>query len=76
MDIRFCYKIAAEAEVAHDTETGEPTSAYLQIRLGEVEDYAAKHEQLRTSAARLLQISPEHITPISQEQYDEEADDE
>ncbi|MGG1639900.1 hypothetical protein ACIFQM_01120 [Paenibacillus sp. NRS-1782] len=79
MDIRFCYRVSAEAGMAHNTETGEQVDTFAEFKLCEVErepdDYEAMHRSLGYRLARQMEIDSQHITPISQSEYDTEMGD-
>lgn len=78
IDIRFCYLISADAGLAYDTETGEKTELYSQIKLNGAKnppsDYRETHERMGKALAEQYGLKPEWITPISTEQYDRESD--
>lgn len=78
MDIRFCYRISADAQMAFDTETGNPTDTFLQVKLGEVKnppaDYDKAHKSMGEKIANEYGMDPEWVTPISTEEYDRETE--
>ncbi|MNW58385.1 hypothetical protein D3C74_362470 [compost metagenome] len=75
MDIRFCFRLSAEAGMARNTQTGEPVECFTQVRLGGVKnapsDYNAMHESLRGLVAAQIGVKPEYVILISQAEYDE-----
>lgn len=78
MDIRFCFRLTAEAGMARDTQTGEPVECFTQVQLGGAKhapaDYNAMHDSLRVSVAAQIGVKPEYVIPISQAEYDENVD--
>ncbi|WHX50533.1 hypothetical protein QNH46_07760 [Paenibacillus woosongensis] len=80
MEIRFCFRLTAEAGWARDTETGEPAECYTQVKLGGAknlpENYEAMHKSLCGAVAAQIGVNPEYVIPISQEEYDENVDPE
>ncbi|KJB88593.1 hypothetical protein AZ66_06490 [Paenibacillus sp. E194] len=80
VDLRFCFKISAEAEMASD-EDGDSAECYTQIKLGNCrkapetqDDYDAIHKKLACNLAKQIGLDPEWITPISEEEYDAETE--
>ena len=87
MKALFCYRIAAEAGVAENCETGEPAEAYVSRSLknyyGEIINiseaaYLEKQDLGVQIVARLLEIDESMVDKISIEEYEAEtgADDE
>ncbi|SDJ76806.1 hypothetical protein [Salimicrobium halophilum] len=69
----FCYRISAEAGIAHDGE-GNDRPAYTQVSAGngvdlEEKDYNNFHENIKYMVAGQMGIAPEHFEPISREEY-------
>ena len=75
----FCFKISAEAGLAHDVETGENAACYSQIKIdvGSLtkEEYDKIHESVRKMLAEQIGIDLGLIECITQEEYDEMAAD-
>ncbi|EJW14434.1 hypothetical protein M5X00_29890 [Paenibacillus alvei] len=75
VNLRFCFWISPEAEMAHD-EDGNPAECYSQIKLGGCknppDDMRAEHKRLAVSLAKQLRIDPEWVIPITEEEYDHE----
>ena len=80
MDIRYCYRVSAEAGLAHDLETSEPSEAYFEIKLGDAKkeptDYQESHIRFGILMAKQQSWDPQWVTPISNEEYDQECNDE
>jgi len=80
-DLKFPYRISAEAGLAHDGE-GNNDEAYLRLKIGGCKkaitskQYAEMHEENRHTMAKMLKKKVEWITPISGEEYEANMDDE
>jgi len=80
-DLRFPYRISAEAGVAQDGE-GNDEEAYIQVKIGNAkkavtsEEYDVMHEEQRQAVAGMLHIKPEWVTKITGEEYEVNTDDE
>jgi len=79
LEPRFCYRISAEAGMAHDGE-GNDTSCFTQMNfeggtLLSVEEYTPIHEKLKNALSQQLSIPVEFFEGISQEEYDENHDE-
>ncbi|GAV13250.1 hypothetical protein [Paenibacillus sp. NAIST15-1] len=82
VDLRFCFLIKPEAEMAHD-EYGDSAECYTQIKLGNCkkapetqDDYDAIHKKLAGNLAKQIGLDPEWVVPISEEEYDAEIEGE
>lgn len=73
MELRFCYRISKEANLAYNLETGAPEEAYAQVKM-EVsnmpEDYEKSHRAIGNVLAKQGGYNPEWVIPISSEEYD------
>ena len=75
--VKFCYEIHEDAGLAYDDKTGEDAKAYMSadIELNREltsEEYKIAHED--EMVERLLQqlnISKEHLKPISVDEFNE-----
>jgi hypothetical protein len=81
MDVRFCFRIKAEAGMARDLETGEPTECYSQIKLGlpEIpppERYTDMHQSLAERVAGMVHMPVSMFELIMPEEYDAEVEEE
>lgn len=77
LDLRFCFRISPEAEMAHD-EDGNPAECYSQIKLkckNTPNDYDALHKRMAAALAKQIEIKVECVTPISEKEYDAETED-
>ncbi|MCY9760912.1 hypothetical protein M5X06_18690 [Paenibacillus alvei] len=78
VNLRFCFRISPEAEMAHD-EDGNPAECYSQIKLGECKnppnDYDTEHKKMAVALAKQIGLEPEWVTPISEKEYDAETED-
>ena len=80
-DLKFPYRISAEAGIAHDAE-GNDGEAYTQVKIGNAkkavtnEEYDEMHEEQRHSVAKMLKKKVEWITPITGEEYEANTDEE
>lgn len=71
-EVRFCYRIAAEANVGHDIETGEPAEIYAKITLDvqqPIENYELAHQKIGNGIAADYKWDPSWVIPISEEEY-------
>lgn len=82
-DLRFPFRISAEAGVAYDIETNESAEAYFEIKLERCkkqqiteEKYKKFHESQRLAIANMMGLKPEWITCISPEEYEANMDEE
>ncbi|MNP80170.1 hypothetical protein D3C76_1781860 [compost metagenome] len=80
MDIRFCYKLTAEAGLSEDMETGEPAECYTEVAFKNAlkgpKDYVAMQDSIRKRLALQMGINLEYIIPITTQEYDENAEQE
>ena len=80
-DLKFPYRISAEAGIAHDGE-GNNDEAYVRLKIGGCkkaitsEQYDEMHEENRGTMAGVLKKDVEWITPITGEEYEANTDDE
>jgi len=80
-DLKFPYRISAEAGIAHDGE-GNDVEAYVQIKIGNAkkavtsEEYDVMHEEQRHVVAKMLKKKVEWFTPITGEEYEANTDEE
>lgn len=80
-DLKFPYRISAEAGLAHDGE-GNNVEAYVRITIGDCKkavtskEYDAMHEEQRENVAGMLKKDVEWITPITGEEYEANTDEE
>lgn len=73
MKLRFCYRISAEANLAHDIITEEPAAAYMQLSMDAKtypDNYEEAHNTLGAAMGKWHGINPEWIVPISESEYD------
>lgn len=81
-DLKFPYRISAEAGIATNDEDGSNSEAYIQITIGGYkesitdEHYDKMHEEQRESVAGMLKTDVEWITPITGEEYEANVDEE
>jgi hypothetical protein len=87
MQALFYYKISKEANLAYDTETGEPAECYMQFSMKDDNDnivdvsedfYHKKHASAIRQLAKLGEFKEEWFEPITIEQYEknmEESED-
>jgi hypothetical protein len=81
MELRFCYRISKEANMAFNLETGAPEEAYFQVKMkvsNIPEDYEKSHQAIGRVLAKQGGCDPEWVIPISTEDYDrhDQEDDE
>lgn len=80
-NIRFCYEISEEAEMAQD-ELGNPAKAYMCVKVPiekelTEEEYKITHGALKKVTASQIDFCEDLITPISLDEYlDNTEDDE
>ncbi|RNC62777.1 MAG: hypothetical protein AWM53_01996 [Candidatus Dichloromethanomonas elyunquensis] len=80
-DLLFPYRIEAGAKIGTQ-ENGEQLPVYTKITLGKAkkpiteEEYDKMHEANRITLANILHEKIELITPISGEEYEENANEE
>lgn len=74
MELRFCYRIAKEAKLAYNLETGEDEEAFAQIKLellNTPSNYDKLHREIGYILARRNRCDPQWVNPISTEEYDQ-----
>lgn len=80
-DLKFPYRISAEAGVAHDGD-GNNEEAYLRIKIGNCkkavtsEEYDQMHEEQRHSVASMLEKDIAWVIKITGEEYEANTDEE
>lgn len=76
--MEFAYRIGKEANLAYDTETGEPTECYTKIRIDGCRENITEEEYKESHRALIkeLEIPLKFITPISLEEYERETSEE
>jgi len=82
---KFCYRVSAEAKIAHNTETKEPTEAYIKFNILDKKEeniilvpcktYCKIHLKGILSLAKKLQLNPDWLEPITMEEYSENVED-
>lgn len=79
-DLKFPYRISAEAGLAHDGE-GNNVEAYVRIKIGNCkksvtsEQYDEMHREQRETVAEMLHKDVECIFMITGEEYEANTDD-
>ncbi len=82
MDIFFSYRIEAEAKMGIDYETGEYCETYSQVKFGGAkkdatqEELVNSHKELASVVADTFSIDVKYVTPISNEEYEKEMNEE
>ncbi|GMQ61175.1 hypothetical protein [Vallitalea maricola] len=77
---RFCYKVLKEAGLAYDSVTGEKECAYIEIKLTTKyrkligDKYDELHDKAKKGIANKLNIDVSMLIPISEQEYDENAE--
>lgn len=71
---KFCYRISAEAGLAHDGK-GNDAACFSQVVLEgaspvDSEQYARLHERIKVMVSKQMGIPVEFFELISQEEYD------
>ncbi|QHW35769.1 hypothetical protein GZH47_33285 (plasmid) [Paenibacillus rhizovicinus] len=74
-EVRFCFRIKAEAEMAHDLDTGELVPLYSQLKmdLPEVppaDRYTEMHQNFAEKVAGIAKKPVEMFELITPEEYD------
>ncbi len=77
---RFCYRVSKEAEIGWDNELNEPCEAYVQMSIETEKEVSQElkdsvHIQLINGMAAQIGVSPEHLTPITEDEYDANTDE-
>lgn len=85
MQALFCYRISKEANLAYDTETGEPAECYMSYAMKDDSDnivdvpedyYHARHAKLIQHLSNLGDLDLNWFEPISIEEYQENMNEE
>lgn len=74
MKYTYYFEVAKEAEIA-ETETGEPSEAYLTASFNSDETHYTE-QQILKYIARISQVPIEHLRLIDKEEYDRNMEDE
>lgn len=76
--MEFAYRIRKEANLAYDTETGEPTECYTKLRLDGYRENITEeeYEEAHKLLTRGLKIPLEYVTSVSLEEYERETSEE
>lgn len=72
---RFCFKISADAGLAHDGQ-GNNSPAYMEVKFDTSEPFNSTereqaHEELVLSVSKQLDIEPNHLSKITEREYDD-----
>lgn len=74
--IELAYKIDKCAEMAYDTDTGEPCECYAKLKMALRPNTTPEEiEERRTALLQKLDIAFKHITLISMDEYQRETYD-
>lgn len=81
MRVYYCFRLGKELDLGEDVETGEPCEVYMRVSADtkkeiSEEEYKDQHEAFKKVIAYQMEVDENYITPISQEEYSENVDEE